>query len=381
MINKQTLHHGWSEKSVGELFKLDSGIAPVKFRPGDFSGPILVYGANGPIGSCDEPNYGPGYLVGRVGAAGAITKIEVPVWASDNTLTATPKAEICSESFAGHYLRFLNPAKLATMTAQPLITQSNLSKLRARVPEDIGEQARIAVVLDILDETIAKAEAVIAKLRQVRAGLLHDLLTRGLDENDDLRDPMVYPEHFKNLGSLRVPKAWRVFALEQVATLQRGFDLPIQDRREGKIPVYGSNGIDGRHDIGKVKGPGVITGRSGSIGFVYYADSDFWPLNTTLYVRDFHGNQPKFVWLLLESLRLGRFSAATGVPSLNRNFVHPTQVAVPPPEEQERIVFVIENQNSLINSNESYLRKLKALKEGLVSDLLTGRVRVPEGII
>src|SRR5436189_6282236 len=90
--------------------------------------------------------------------------------------------------------------------------------------------------------------------------------------------------------SRNLPTGWSVRRLGTVATLQRGFDLPIQVREDGKIPVYGSNGIDGWHSRAAVSGPGVITGRSGTIGSVYFETRDYWPLNTTLYVRDFHSN-------------------------------------------------------------------------------------------
>jgi type I restriction enzyme S subunit len=169
-----------------------------------------------------------------------------------------------------------------------------------------------------------------------------------------------------------------------VATLQRGFDLPIQFRWAGDVPVYGSNGIDGWHNTVMVRGPGVITGRSGTIGFVYYETRDFWPLNTTLYVRDFHGNFPPFVARLLESLQLNRFSASTGVPSLNRNFVHPFPVLVPSNHEQRRIAEILDTIDEAIQKTEALISKLKAMKQGLLHDLLTrgldknGKLRDPK---
>lgn len=369
----------YPKDKLGNLLALEYGSAlPEQQRTG-FGFP--VFGSSGEIGRHSQALIkGPGIIVGRKGSVGEVRWSREDFWPIDTTYFVVPKEGV-NVRWLYWLLGSLYLKKLDAATGVPGLNRNDvyaLSGYRAR-PED---QWRIAKVLDTVDESIAKTEAVIAKLRQVRAGLLHDLLTRGLDENGQLRDPIAHPEDFKTLGSLGVvPKAWQVLALEQVATLQRGFDLPIQHRRDGTIPVFGSNGTDGYHDVGKVKGPGVITGRSGSIGFVFYTDSDFWPLNTTLYVRDFHGNRSKFVRLLLESLRLERFSAATGVPSLNRNFVHPTSVAIPLPGEQERIVFIMEKQNAYLDSEEAYLRKLRALRSGLIADLLTGRVRVPEGII
>jgi len=105
----------------------------------------------------------------------------------------------------------------------------------------------------------------------------------------------------------------------------------------------GSSGAIDFHNEAKVDGPGVITGRSGSIGGVFYVDNHFWPLNTTLYVKDYHGNYPRFVYYLLSSFDLKRLSAGTGVPTLNRNSVHGETVRVPEAfSEQKRIVAILD---------------------------------------
>ena len=120
-----------------------------------------------------------------------------------------------------------------------------------------------------------------------------------------------------------------------VVKMQRGFDLPVQDRqRDGGIPVYGSNGVLDCHDTAKVYGGGIITGRSGTIGKVYYTDKDFWPLNTTLFSVDTHGNNVIFLAYLLDLYDLSRFTEGTGVPTLNRNKFHNKQVITVSLEEQ-----------------------------------------------
>ena len=365
----------WRERSLSDIFNISSGES-ARYRPNDLSGPVIVYGANGPIGSYERSNFGPGYIIGRVGAAGEVTKVNFRVWASDNTLTAIPKKDFCNYGFGGHLLKYLDLSFLATKNAQPLITQSNLASLNAIIPESLEEQRRIAEILDTIDEAIQKTEALISKLEAMKQGLLHDLLTRGLDENGKLRDPKANPEKFKDSPLGKIPKKWKVCTLEKTATLQRGFDLPIQNRNPGSVPVFGSNGIDGYHDKTNLQGPGVITGRSGTIGHVYYSEIPYWPLNTTLYVKNFHGNNAKFIALLLESIRLWRFTAATGVPSLNRNFVHPLPVVVPNLDEQKNIIRVSEDFEMRLNAEQQYRDKLKLQKQGLMHDLLTGKVRV-----
>ena len=136
---------------------------------------------------------------------------------------------------------------------------------------------------------------------------------------------------------------WSLRPLGEVCTLQRGFDLPTRDRVAGGYPLVSSSGIIDTHAAGPVIGPGVVTGRSGSIGNVFFIENNFWPLNTVLYVKDFQGNTPKFVYHLLHQLDLKQFAGGTGVPTLNRNDVHVVKVLVPESStEQQRIVAILD---------------------------------------
>lgn len=128
----------------------------------------------------------------------------------------------------------------------------------------------------------------------------------------------------------------------------------------------------------KVLGPGVVTGRSGSIGGVFYIDDDFWPLNTTLYVKDFHGNYPRFIYHLLSSFKLGRFSSGAGVPTLNRNSVHGEKVNVPESvEEQKRIVAILDEAfagiDAAIANTEKNLANARELFESYLSSVFGRR--------
>ena len=119
--------------------------------------------------------------------------------------------------------------------------------------------------------------------------------------------------------------------------MQRGFDLPVQDRQQdGKIPVYGSNGVLDHHNVAKIQGGGVITGRSGTIGKVFYTEGDYWPLNTSLFSVDTHGNNVIYLAYLLQLFNLTRFVEGTGVPTLNRNMFHNKQIIDAPIEEQNQ---------------------------------------------
>ena len=254
-----------------------------------------------------------------------------------------------------------------TGTKMPRTSWGHLRAFRFGCPP-LPEQRAIAEVLDAIDEAVERTEAVIDATEGLRGALLHELLTRGV--------PGWHTEWREVLGLGTVPAAWRVVRLGEVATLQRGVDLPIQDRVKGLIPVYGSNGILDLHARALHPGPGVITGRSGSIGVVYFSTGSYWPLNTTLYVRDFHGNSERFIYYLLSHLRLERFAASTGVPSLNRNFVHPQSVALPPLPEQQAIADALDGMGDAIERAREERDGLQALKAATADALLTGRVRV-----
>ena len=132
-------------------------------------------------------------------------------------------------------------------------------------------------------------------------------------------------------------------AFVNVVTMQRGFDLPVQDRgQSGNIPVYGSNGVLDHHNQAKVCNGGVITGRSGTIGKVFYTKGAYWPLNTTLFSVDTHENNIIYLAHLLKMFNLARFTEGTGVPTLNRNKFHSAPIIDVPIDEQNQFAAFVE---------------------------------------
>jgi type I restriction enzyme S subunit len=153
---------------------------------------------------------------------------------------------------------------------------------------------------------------------------------------------------------------WEQCELGTVVTLQRGHDLPSQDREHGIYPIVSSSGITDHHNCYKAKAPGVVTGRYGTLGEVFYLDCDYWPLNTTLYVKDFKGNHPRWVFYLLRSLNLKDMNIAGAVPGINRNHLHKLNVELPPLQTQQRIAGILSAYDNLIENN---LRRIKLLEE------------------
>ncbi|MER9403674.1 restriction endonuclease subunit S [Mesorhizobium caraganae] len=164
-----------------------------------------------------------------------------------------------------------------------------------------------------------------------------------------------------------VPEGWTIGPMVQFFELQRGHDLPAQSREAGGVPVIASNGIVGWHNQSPLSGPGVVTGRSGTIGKVNYIKERYWPLNTTLYVRDFKGSEPEFVYRFLEHFPLTEFQSGTGVPTLNRNDIHPIDVVFPPLDEQRRIAEVLRSVDNAIAAAQQVAEHSRALQSLLTT--------------
>lgn len=174
-----------------------------------------------------------------------------------------------------------------------------------------------------------------------------------------------------------IPDDWEVLKLKDIAPLQRGFDLPTSQLKKGDYPVVYSNGVMNYHSDFMVNGPGVITGRSGTIGNVHYVSENYWPHNTALWVTDFIDSHPKYIYYLYKSLKLERFGTGSGVPTLNRNDVHDLEVAIPKPEEQRAIATALSDVDALIISLDKLIAKKRDIKQAAMQQLLTGKKRLP----
>lgn len=158
---------------------------------------------------------------------------------------------------------------------------------------------------------------------------------------------------------------WKTYKLEKVATLQRGFDLPNTKRIKGKYPVIAASGFSTWHNEFKVKGPGVTTGRSGTLGQVQYVEDDFWPLNTSLWVKDFNGNDERFIYYFLQTLNFEEYNSGTSVPTLNRNDVHKLDVTIPDITEQKSIASILSAIDDKIENNLAINKTLEEMAMAL----------------
>ncbi len=153
---------------------------------------------------------------------------------------------------------------------------------------------------------------------------------------------------------------------EQV-TLQRGVDITKAAQHAGNVPVISSGGVSSFHDMPAATGPGVVLGRKGVVGSVYYVASDYWPHDTTLWVKDFHGNDPRFVYYFFRWMapRLARMDVGSANPTLNRNHVHPIEIRWPVVAQQRAIAHILGTLDDKIELNRRMNETLEAIARAL----------------
>ncbi|EIX9052500.1 TPA: restriction endonuclease subunit S [Citrobacter amalonaticus] len=153
---------------------------------------------------------------------------------------------------------------------------------------------------------------------------------------------------------------------EQI-TLQRGFDITKKEQEKGDVPVVSSGGISSYHNVAKVSGPGVILGRKGTLGTVFFIEEDYWPHDTTLWVKDFKGNNPSFVYYFFKNMskQLKGMDVGAANPALNRNHVHPLEITWPSSDVQKHISKILSSLDNKIKSNEKINQTLEQMAQAL----------------
>ncbi len=219
------------------------------------------------------------------------------------------------------------------------------------------EQKRIVAILDqafaALDRARAHVEANLADAAELFESFLAGVFSTG--------EP-----------------SWTPCTVGDVVTLQRGFDITKAQQVVGDVPVVSSGGAKSFHNVAKVSGPGVVVGRKGSIGSVYYIEQDYWPHDTTLFVKDFKGHLPLLVSYLFRGLGLAKLDTGAANPSLNRNLVHPLKIIWPPQEQQELVATSLSEMEraslAIQSSYRSKLADIAALRQSLLQQAFSGQL-------
>ena len=257
------------------------------------------------------------------------------------------------------------------------VPHTNLGHLRATRLElpPLDEQRSISRVLGSLDDKIELNR----RMNQTLEAMARAIFKSWFVDFDPIKYcPYSFSTTFESVGIGPVPKGWDIGRLDDLLVLQRGFDLPSIRRSAGRYPVMAASGPSGTHVEAMVKGPGVTTGRSGVLGNVYLVFEAFWPLNTSLWVKEFRRARPAYAYFLLQTLDLSMFNSGSAVPTLNRNHVHGLPLAVPPLQIIQKFEEVALPLLKLCHLRELESRNLATLRDTLLPKLLSGEIRVKQ---
>jgi len=244
-------------------------------------------------------------------------------------------------------------------------------------------QRTASALMRMVDAQISQTETVIAKLKQVRAGMLHDLLSYGLDEHGQLRDPIAHPEQFKDSPLGLIPREWEVVKLGDAFSMQAGKFLSSGNIKNfGHFPVFGGNGLRGYTTTYTHEGEYALIGRQGALcGNIMVASGQFYATEHAVVVTPNEEMNVGWVASYLTAMNLNRFSESSAQPGLSVHKLSHNRIKLPKFPEQEAIDFQIKAIDQQLSSEADALAKLGSLKSGLQDDLLTGRVSVPETIM
>ncbi|WP_295537349.1 restriction endonuclease subunit S [uncultured Thioclava sp.] len=267
------------------------------------------------------------------------------------------KALICSAQVHPEYLAHLvkaaepNILKWVRATTADNFPIQNLKELKIPLPP-LEEQKRIAQVLDQADA-----------LRRLRTRALDTLNTLGQAIFHEMFGSIKGSKEKASISSQNDGPEWLRCKLGDQIKLQRGYDIVKKDVREGEVPVISSGGISYYHDTVGALGPGVILGRKGSVGKVHFSKQDFWPHDTTLFVKEFNKNIPLFIYYFFKQFSLSDYEASAANPSLNRNNLHPLYVDWPAVDNQlefSRRIEKVENEMQILRAGISASKALFA---------------------
>jgi type I restriction enzyme S subunit len=293
------------------------------------------------------------------------------------------------------YYVFRSPAQqeyIQVRAIQTGVPHTNLGILRnTPVPvPPLAKQRAIARILGSLDDKIELNRGMNMTL-EAMAGALFKSWFVDFDPvraKREGRDPGL-PDFIADLFPVRlvdsqlgeIPEGWSIGRLDDVIVLQRGFDLPSSARSNGPYPVLAASGPSGFHNEFMVCGPGVTTGRSGVLGNVFFVHNDFWPLNTSLWVKEFKRATPAYAFHLLRCLDFGLFNAGSAVPTLNRNHIHNLPALLPPSELVEVFDRAVAPMLRRERCAEEESTRLAELRDALLSKLISGELRIRGGFV
>lgn len=299
---------------------------------------------------------------------------------------------VCSDALDHRFLKYVLLAeqsaflRFASGTTHQTIYFPEVKAFHVCLPP-LAEQRAVAEILGTLDDKIELNRRMNETLEAMARALFKSwfvdfdpVRAKAEGREPGLPKPLadLFPDRLVDSELGEIPEGWEVGPLDSVLVLQRGFDLPATERTSGVYPVLAASGPSGTHNEFMVRGPGVTTGRSGVLGKVFYVAEDFWPLNTSLWVKEFRHSRPAYAFHLLQGLDFTLFNAGSAVPTLNRNHVHTLPTLLPPVAVIDAFERFATGCLTRQRNNAEQAMTLARARDSLLPKLISGQLRVKE---
>lgn len=286
--------------------------------------------------------------------------VDKPAYINQHLAIVRVSQQSVCNKFIAYYLASERPQRLFVASkdvgAKAGMNLTTVRKIRLVLPHP-GEQEAIAEALSDVDGLIGALEALIAKKRAIKQAAMQQLLT----------------------AKTRLPGftgEWKSKQLGAVLKVRHGRSQKGVAADDGKYPILASGGEIGRTNISLHDGPSVLIGRKGTIDAPQFSATPFWTVDTLFYTEISNGNSAKFIYYKFCMIPWRNYNEASGVPSLNARTIENIEVQLPDRPEQEAIATVLTDMDAEISTLEQRLQKTRAIKQGMMQQLLTGRIRL-----
>ena len=284
--------------------------------------------------------------------------VDGKIWVNNHAHVLRAKEGV-NRQYLCAFLESLDYTDLNSGTAQPKLNQEKCKNIEIYLPE-FEEQTAIAEALSDMDSLISSLQKLIEKKKAIKQGTMQELLT----------------------GKKRLPGfygKWRIVQIGETLSIGHGQSQKAVENRFGKYPILATGGCIGYANDFLWDKPSVLIGRKGTIDKPQYADYPFWTIDTLFYTKIFDGYDAKFIYYKFCMIDWQQYNEASGVPSLNATTIENLQIIVPEKDEQQAIAQLLSDIDSEIEQLEKKLAKYQQIKQGMMQELLTGRIRLVDG--
>lgn len=355
----------WEVRPLGRLVTfLDGQRRPVKDSDrAKMQGPIPYYGASGIVDWVNDFLFDEELiLLGEDGEnilsrnCRLAFRISGKTWVNNHAHVLRPNSDV-SIGFLCDYLESLDYASRNSGTAQPKLNRQACEAIPVALPPTTREQSAVATALEDADALVKSLEHLLAKKRAIKQGAMQSLLT----------------------GATRLPgftEPWEVQRLGDVLAVCHGKSQAAVASPDGPYPILASGGRIGWARSFLHGGPSVLIGRKGTIDSPQFMETPFWSVDTLFFTRIFEPHCARFLFYRFLLIEWRRYNEASGVPSLSARTIEAIELLIPPPPEQAAIAEVLADLDADLDATTAKLHKARAIKQGMMQELLTGRIRL-----